>query len=334
MEDTLHIDIIDPTGYGTGALNAVYMQMKGAKGRPIRAVVNEYGGNVLDGIGIHNLFRGHDAPVEAHIPAFAISAHTIVSSGASRVTMAENGYFMVHNPWAFAMGEAEEMQKQADLLASIKGQIVDIYHRKTGLDKKRLSEMMDKETWLTAQEALDLGFVDALTEGADIRNCVKPEQLSAFQNVPAAMLANFSQKKSNQMNPFEQAWNAVRKFFGAAETSSIDEVKAEMEKHGTLAEMKAALRTEIETDLNARHAQAVADLNAAHETELTAAQDALAAAQADLTAAQARIAELEKEPAGEHTHGPNGSSGQAPQMSEFTARAVKNASINKGLPKW
>jgi ATP-dependent protease ClpP protease subunit len=328
MEHTepLLIDIIDPTGFGSGAFNAVYIQMKGQKGRPIKAVVNEYGGNALEGIGIHNLFLGHDARVEAHIPAFAISAHTIVSSGADHVTMPKNGYFMVHNPWSVAVGEAEDMQHSADLLDSLKKQIVDIYHRKTKLGKKRLSEMMDEETWLTPQEALSFGFVDELVEGATINNLLRPEQLAAFKNVPANFFEQ-NNSKPVEMNIFAE----ISAFFFGAKPATETDVKEVLSRHGNLETMRASIRTELETELNA-----------AHKAEMEAIQSGLAeterqlAALQELTNQQAdEIAELKKQPAATHTGGAKEEvTPENARHSEITRRIAAKMKTGTGLPKW
>lgn len=113
---TIQIDIDDFVGYGNSSFNEVKAQMKKAKGHKVRAVVNGYGGLVTDGVGIYNLLRGHDGDTEVHIASWAFSADTIIAMGAENTTMAENGFFMVHNPLGGAYGEAEDMEATAAIL--------------------------------------------------------------------------------------------------------------------------------------------------------------------------------------------------------------------------
>jgi ATP-dependent Clp protease protease subunit len=89
---------------------------------------------------------------------------------------------MIHEPWMFAGGDAEAMQKSADLLNTTAEQIVSMYARKTGLTADELRAKMQSETWMTAQEALDEGFIDVIDE--PLRVAAKAHDLSRFTHPP------------------------------------------------------------------------------------------------------------------------------------------------------
>ena len=306
--EPIQIDIDDYVGYGNASHWRVKSKMNGARGRRVRVVLSGYGGQVIEGVGIYNLLRGHDADVEVHIATWAFSADSVIAMGGKKTSMPDNGFFMVHNVRGGAYGEASDLKHQAGIIDMMTDQLIEIYDRKTNLGKERLRAMMDEETWLTAQEALDLGFVDALTPGTKLTNdfdpdifvAVKPPPLPAATETPA-----INQPSNMKLNSL----NSVAAFFGlTAATATTDDIEAEVKKHGTLDEFKAALRTGIE-----------AEVKKGQKDKLEALQDKLTKAKADLTTASAKvteltgtiadrdreIAELKNEGSGEHPAGQN-----------------------------
>ena len=93
---------------------------------------------------------------------------SVIALAGDEVVMAENSLFMIHNAWGGAMGEATEIRKTAALLDKISGEIADIYTKKTNLPYNRVKEMMDEETWLSADEAFNLGFIDSISDAIKV----------------------------------------------------------------------------------------------------------------------------------------------------------------------
>lgn len=129
---------------------------------PVTVAINSSGGNVTDGMAIFNALRGYKGHTVARIDGIAASMATIVALGAKRVAMADNGWWMVHNPWGVMAGEADDMQRQADVLDKIGKTMLATYVAKSGLPEAEVKAMMDAETWLTAEEAKEKGFVDEI----------------------------------------------------------------------------------------------------------------------------------------------------------------------------
>jgi len=133
----------------------------------IDVLISSEGGYVTDGITIFNMLKMHKAEITTHIISHAWSIASIIALAGDKRKMASNATYMVHNPWNFAMGEAEDLRKSADILDTIKETLVTSYMEITDLSEKEISEMMDEETWMTAQEALDKGFVTEITKARE-----------------------------------------------------------------------------------------------------------------------------------------------------------------------
>ena len=131
--------------------------------------INSPGGDVFDGIAIHNALQRHKATVNVHIDGLAASIASIIAMAGDTIIMAENALMMIHNPHGFAIGDAAEMRKTGDLLDKAKESLVNTYESRVGENTSRteIETMMDEETWFTAQEAVESGFAD------EIGNAVK-----------------------------------------------------------------------------------------------------------------------------------------------------------------
>jgi len=174
------------TGGGVTAKN-FQKELAGIKASQIDLHINSPGGEVFDGITIYNLIKQHPANVTAHIDGLAASIASVIALAGDTVIMAENALFMIHNPWGFAMGDATEMRKTADLLDKVSGSLVTAYTSKSGKSDDEISALMDSETWMTAQEAKDAGFIDEISEQMDLAACAKfipAMQKAKFKNIP------------------------------------------------------------------------------------------------------------------------------------------------------
>lgn len=150
----------------------------------IRVRINSPGGDVFSAMTIHGALQRHPARVVAHIDGLAASAATFVALAADEVRMAKGGFFMIHNAHAFAGGDARTMRDLADLLDKVTGSIRDIYTERTGSSDEDVQALMDAETWFTAAEAKEAGFVDVVEDGKS----VKAEfDLSVYNRVPDAL---------------------------------------------------------------------------------------------------------------------------------------------------
>ncbi len=149
--------------------------------------INSPGGEVFDGITIFNLLKQHPATITTYIDGLAASIASVIAMAGDRVVMAENALFMIHNPYGMTVGDSTEMRKMADTLDKVRGSIVLAYTGKTGKDEGEITNLMDAESWLSSFEALELGFIDEITEQMDMAACAKfvPLMINAkFKNIP------------------------------------------------------------------------------------------------------------------------------------------------------
>lgn len=150
--------------------------------------INSPGGDVFDGVAIYNALRAHKARVITHIDGLAASIASVIALAGDEVRMAPNAFFMVHNPWAIAMGDAAEFRKMAETLEKIsEGAIAKTYQLKTGEDLETIETWMDDETWFTADEAKDAGFVDLVEDTEPAEAEASAFDLSIYQRVPDAL---------------------------------------------------------------------------------------------------------------------------------------------------
>ena len=120
------------------------------------------GGEVFTGWTIGNLLKASPKKVIVIIEGLCASIATYIAMQADEIHMAETARFMIHNPAIGIQGEEKDLKAAAGQLASIKNDLIKTYKAKTNIDEGQISEMMDKETWLTANEAKELGFVDKI----------------------------------------------------------------------------------------------------------------------------------------------------------------------------
>ena len=147
--------------------------------------INSPGGSVPAGNAIYNALRRHKGDVAVYIDGMAASIASVIAMAGSRVIMPENALLMIHDPWSYAVGNAADMRKTADTLDKFKSGLVAAYRDKTGLDEDVIATMMSAEAWITAAEAVEMGFADELEQPIAV---AARFDLSRYKNVPQALL--------------------------------------------------------------------------------------------------------------------------------------------------
>ena len=158
--------------------------------KEIKILINSPGGDVFDGIAIHNIIATERAKVSVEVMGLAASAASIIALAGSSLTIDAGGFFMIHNVWTFAMGDANDLRKQADDLDKISGELVNIYEAHSDLSAKQIKEFMDAETWFTASEAIEHGFADEQIEHEAAAASVSIDSKYAYRHVPERFRGN------------------------------------------------------------------------------------------------------------------------------------------------
>lgn len=207
--------IFDEIGmWGITAQNFI-SDIKDLKDTPINLRINSLGGDVFDGLAIYNIIKKRTAKTTVYIEGIAASIATIIALGADEVVMSENSLFMIHNASGGAMGESKDLQKTAQVLDKITRQLAEVYESKTGLSQETIQDMMDEETWLNAQEAFELGFIDTISDAIKI---AAKYDVSKFKNITQEEIKN---KLSININN-KKMTNELKDWF----TSKVEEIVA------------------------------------------------------------------------------------------------------------
>jgi ATP-dependent protease ClpP protease subunit len=156
------------------------------KADAITVRINSYGGDVFEGIAILNSIRGLDATTTVVVDGIAASIASVIAMGGDKVVMNQNSQMMIHNAWDFAAGNADELQRVADGLRSMSGNIATIYAAKAGGTAEEWQALMTAETWYTADEAVAAGLADEA-----IVETIKKDPAYALAGRASASLRHF-----------------------------------------------------------------------------------------------------------------------------------------------
>lgn len=129
---------------------------------PVTVWLNSPGGDCIAASQIYTMLMDYKDDVTIKIDGIAASAASVIAMAGTTVLMAPTALMMIHNPATVAFGDHAEMQKAIDLLNEVKESIINAYELRTGLSRTRLSHLMDEETWMNANKAIELGFADAM----------------------------------------------------------------------------------------------------------------------------------------------------------------------------
>lgn len=140
----------------------VVAALQTVSGRDILVHLNSPGGNVFEGITIANALRAHKGEVTVQIDALAASIASIIALGGKRIVMAENAFYMIHNPFTCACGTAEDFRALADTLDKVGKTLRAEYVKRSGAKAEQVQQWMDDETWFDAAEAVEAGFASEI----------------------------------------------------------------------------------------------------------------------------------------------------------------------------
>lgn len=124
--------------------------------------INSPGGDCVAAAQIYNMLMDYKGNVTVKIDGIAASAASVIAMAGAKVYVSPVSMLMIHNPMTVAMGDAADMEKAIEMLSSVKDSIINAYEIKTGLSRARLSHLMDAETWMDANKAVELGFADEI----------------------------------------------------------------------------------------------------------------------------------------------------------------------------
>jgi len=153
-------------------------ELKGVSAPVLNVKIKSNGGDVFEAFAIYDELRSMPARVVVDVVGSSASAATIIAAAGDEVRISENSRYLVHNAQSFVAGNKEALAEMYDTLQSIDNQIINTYVKRTGKDRNVLAELMKEERWMTAEEALDWGFVDSIIKPVKIVN-----KMEKFKNL-------------------------------------------------------------------------------------------------------------------------------------------------------
>ncbi len=164
MSYKIYLYDTDTDCIGSGSLSSAFIQtqLEAAAGDDVEVHISSVGGSAFDAIAIYDLLKKYPGKVTTCIDALAASAASIVAMGGQLVTMSKYALLMIHKPMVGTGGNADELLKDVQMLNIVQERLAQIYMDKTGLDDNTINSLINAITWLSADQALNLGFIDQI----------------------------------------------------------------------------------------------------------------------------------------------------------------------------
>lgn len=195
----------------------------------LTVVINSPGGDVFAGLAIYNALVNHNGNVTVRVDGLAASIASVIAMAGDKIIMSPGSMIMVHRPSVYAAGTVDDMEKARDVLLKIEEGITPIYAKRTGLSDEKITELLEAETWMLADKAVELGFADEVSEA--------PEKQKQDEGVQNAMGMNFAFSMS-----------AVKQADAKPMQSLVEQIKAKAEAEAVkAAEPAEETTTEPET---------------------------------------------------------------------------------------
>jgi ATP-dependent Clp protease, proteolytic subunit ClpP len=165
----LHGTIAEESWFDDDVTPQIFKDELNAGSGDITVWINSPGGDCVAAAQIYNMLTQYKGNVTVKIDGIAASAASVIAMAGNMVLMSPVSMMMIHNPATVAVGDHAEMQKAIDMLAEVKESIINAYVIKTGLSRSKLSHLMDAETWMDANKAVELGFADDIVTRAETK---------------------------------------------------------------------------------------------------------------------------------------------------------------------
>jgi ATP-dependent Clp protease protease subunit len=195
--------------------------------QPITVEINSLGGDVFEGIGIYNVLRRHPAAVTVQILGIAASAASVIAMAGERIEIAPSAEIMIHNSRGVVAGSRADMRSFAEVLEQLDRSMATLYASRTGLPEAEAALLMDAETFFPANDAIALGFADALLPSG---GAARPKALAGTAPTSKrdleAQLRTLGLSRAQAARAAAASWPAIRR-----EELDLDQIAARLDAH-------------------------------------------------------------------------------------------------------
>ncbi|VVD74572.1 head maturation protease, ClpP-related [Pandoraea commovens] len=190
-DDSASISIYDSIGdnwEGTGiTAKRISAALRNIGARDLTVNVNSPGGDFFEGVAIYNLLREHKAKVTVNVMGIAASAASVIAMAGDEILMGDGAFLMIHNAWTVAIGNRHDIAQAAEVLAPFDAAMAKVYSQRAGISQEEAAALMDKETWIGAQQAVDDGFATGLLDSAKVAKDTNASGRKALALIEASM---------------------------------------------------------------------------------------------------------------------------------------------------
>ena len=202
---------------------------------PVTVWINSPGGDCIAASQIYTMLMDYKGDVTVKIDGIAASAASVIAMAGTKVLMSPTAMMMIHNPATIAMGDHEDMQKAIEMLDEVKESIINAYEIKSGQSRAKISHLMDAETWMNANKAVELGFADGVLEDEKLKDVIVPAYAFSRKNMQAELMNKISAKAKKTAAPVKASAVRPEAVKPAPEVKteptgrSVDELKERLE---------------------------------------------------------------------------------------------------------
>lgn len=202
MNELYIYDDIGPEWMGmVGAKTVLAELAKIGNDSDVTVRINSPGGSVTEGQAIYNALTRHKGKVTIAIDSLAASMGSYIAMAGDEIEIAENAMLMIHAPWTVSIGNADQLREQAAVLDKFELSAAEVYSKRSSQDLADIQRMMKDETWLSAKDAVELGFADRI--GQELKDAQAKVKEGRFAKTPARFLASNVQRDEVRQSRIE-----------------------------------------------------------------------------------------------------------------------------------
>ncbi len=210
-EGEASISIYDTIGFswdGEGVTaKRISAALRSIGAKDVTVNVNSPGGDFFEGVAIYNLLRAHPHKVTVKVMGLAASAASVIAMAGDEILMGDGAFLMIHNAWAVAIGNRHDMLQASEQLAPFDAAMADVYAARSGMTAAEAAALMDKETWIGANQAIEDGFATGLIDGGEIEHDTKAQGQKKYLALVEASMAKAGHTRSTRRDVFKNLFN-------------------------------------------------------------------------------------------------------------------------------
>lgn len=177
--------------------------------RDVTVNINSPGGDFFEGVAIYNLLRQHPHKVTVKVMGLAASAASVIAMAGDEILMGDGAFLMIHNAWAVAIGNRHDMQTASEQLAPFDAAMADVYAARAGITAEDAANLMDKETWIGASQAVKDGFATGLIDGGEITQDTQAQGGKRYLAMVEASMAKAGHSRSTRRDALKSLFSGT-----------------------------------------------------------------------------------------------------------------------------